>query len=107
MSVVALCLAHKQPKSLRLYGNFLKEIRNDEESGMVLLNRAQEIITAQNNSLKVDMMIGNNEENCEVPTAIISADLKSLGIVAMINTTLAKKFGFTKAELTQADVKGL
>ena len=53
------------------------------------------------------MMIGNNEENCEVPTAIISADLKSLGIVAMINTTLSKKFGYQRSELTQADVKGL
>ena len=53
------------------------------------------------------MSLNTDDEMVEVPTAIISADLKSLGIVNMINTTLAKKFGFQKQDLYQADVKGL
>jgi hypothetical protein len=43
----------------------------------------------------------------EIPSAIISADLKTLGKVMTINTTLAQNFGFLKADLIGINIKGL
>ncbi len=91
-----------------MYGKFLIHIKNDEEEGMTHINLSKKIIATAAASNIIDMKdLSNDATQAEIPSCIISADLKSLGRVMMINTTLAKNFGFQKATLIGVNVKGL
>ena len=70
--------------------------------------RARKIIETAAASNIIDMNnITADDSQSEIPSAIISADLKTLGKVMNINTTLAQIFGFLKATLLGVNVKGL
>ena len=73
-----------------------------------MITRAKKIVDVAAASNIIDMNdISNDDLQAEIPSVIISADLKSLGKVMSINTTLAKNFGFLKTTLIGVNVKGL
>lgn len=87
-------------KCLQIYGNFLKDIVNDEQEGVRILEKADYV---DKSSMVNKQFIDNDRlkygENSNTCIATCSGNFNSMGLVLNINNELTRILGFSKNEV--------
>ncbi|EAR83935.1 PAS domain S-box protein (macronuclear) [Tetrahymena thermophila SB210] len=92
-------------KCLEIYGNFLKEIVNDEQEGVRVIEKAEYVSKSnQANKQFVDtekIKYGENSNTCIIT---VSGNLNSVGIVTNSNNEVFRMLGFQKNEIIDQNI---
>ena len=97
------------PKILKFYGNYVKEIINDEATGDDLLNKARDLLNSNSQKNKAVMTILETEDLYynSTPTVLVAGDIEKLGTIVGLNSACGEIFGYTKVELLNNSINML
>ena len=91
-------ISPNEPKSLRMYAEFLIEILNDKESGAELLSRAKDTAISKSNIIESNMdqnLLQSDGAAC----IVASGEANKLGEILKFNQSTCRIFGFTSIDL--------
>ncbi|KAL4466115.1 hypothetical protein ABPG74_004352 [Tetrahymena malaccensis] len=95
-------------KSLMIYGNYLKEIVNDEQDGNRLLEKAQYIERSnQANKQFVDVEKLKYGENSSTSIISVSGNLNQVGMVVNTNNEIEQLLGYSKNDVIGQNINKL
>ena len=92
-------------KCLTIYGNYLKDIVNDDQEGARLLEKADYVDRSnQANKQLIDQEKQKYGENSNTTIVTISGNLNQIGIITNVNNEIFDFLGFQKSDIIGQNV---
>jgi PAS domain S-box-containing protein len=89
---------------LEIYGCFLRDVVNDENNGLRILEKSTKLNRSIN---KVDDEMNQNGENSDTCIITLSGNYKSLGTIINVNNEIVQLLGYKKNELIGEKIENL